>query len=103
MTLKECFISVPPRRGGSVPVFIYYPKSEIFEKESEKTESQFTFNLDAEKISGTYSGIKLASRIIDFDNKLFKLNNNSLDSQILNQTESPIKGWFKKYVKRCNI
>ena len=99
VTLKECFISVPPRRGGSVPVFIYYPKSEIFEKESEKTESQFTFNLDEEKISGTYSGIKLASRIIDFDNKLFKLNNNSLDQQILNQTESPIKDWFKKYVK----
>jgi len=99
VTLKECFISVPPRRGGSVPVFIYYPKSEIFEKESEKTESQFTFNLEDEKISGTYSGIKLASRIIDFDNKLFKLNNNSLDEQILNQTESPIKGWFKKYVK----
>ncbi len=99
VTLKECFISVPPRRGGSVPVFIYYPKSEIFEKESEKTESQFTFNLDDEKISGTHSGIKLASRIIDFDNKLFKLNNNSLDAQILNQTESPIKGWFKKYVK----
>ena len=99
VTLKECFISVPPRRGGSVPVFIYYPKSEIFEKESEKTESQFAFNLDEEKISGTYSGIKLASRIMDFDNKLFKLNNNSLDQQILNQTESPIKDWFKKYVK----
>lgn len=99
VTLKECFISVPPRRGGSVPIFIYYPKSEIFEKESEITESQFTFNLDTEKISGTYSGIKLASRIMAFDNKLFKLNNNSLDSQILNQTESPIKGWFTKYVK----
>ena len=95
VTLKECFISVPPRRGGSVPVFIYYPKSEIFEN----TESQFTFNLDTEKISGSYSGIKLASRIMDFDNKLFKLNNNSLDQQILNQTESPIKDWFKKYVK----
>lgn len=95
VTLKECFISVPPRRGGSVPVFIYYPKSEIFEN----TESQFTFNLDTEKIAGSYSGIKLASRIMDFDNKLFKLNNNSLDQQILNQTESPIKDWFKKYVK----
>lgn len=98
VTLKECFISVPPRRGGSVPIFIYYPKSEILETESEKTESQFKFNIGEEKITGTHSGVKMAARVIGFDNKLFKLNNNSLDDQILSQTESPVKDWFKKYV-----
>ncbi len=98
VTLKECFISVPPRRGGSVPIFIYYPKSEIFETDYEKTERQFKFNIGEEKITGSFSGIKMASRIIGFDNKLFKLNNNSLDDQILSQTDSPVKDWFKKYV-----
>lgn len=98
VTLKESFISIPPRRGGSVPIFIYYPKNEIFESDYEKTESQFKFELGDEKIVGTQSGIKFASRIVGFDNKLFKLNNNKVDEQILAQTESPVKDWFKKYV-----
>lgn len=98
VTLKECFMSVPPRKGGSVPVFIYYPKSEAFETEFEINNSKFTFTLDKEQILGTHSGIKMASRIVGFDNNFFKLNGNSLDKQILEQKESPVKDWFKKYV-----
>ncbi len=96
--LKECFISVPPRKGGSVPIFIFYPKSEPFETEKEINDKAFSFALGNDNISGTDPGIKMAKRIIGFDNSLFKLNNNALDNQILSQTESPIKEWFKKYV-----
>lgn len=98
VTLKECFISVPPRRGGSVPIFIYYPKNEVFETEFEKTENLFKFNIGEDNVKGTHSGIKMAGRVIGFDNTLFKLNNNKIDEQILAQTESPVKDWFKKYV-----
>ena len=60
VTLKECFISVPPRRGGSVPIFIYYPKNEIFETDFEKTENIFKFSIGEDNVKGTHSGIKMA-------------------------------------------
>lgn len=98
VTLKECFISVPPRRGGSVPIFIYYPKNEIFETDFEKTENIFKFSIGEDNVKGTHSGIKMANRVIGFDNKFFKLNDNKVDEQILAQTDSPVKDWFNKYV-----
>lgn len=102
VTLKECFISVPPRRGGSVPIFIYYPKNEVFDTEFEKSENIFEFSIGrvggSYNVKGTHSGIKMANRVIGFDNKFFKLNGNKVDEQILAQKESPVKDWFKKYV-----
>ena len=100
ITLKDSekkeigFISFPPRRSGSIPVVIIYPKTENLSLEE-------TFELSKEKVTGKHSGIKMAKLVNSWQNSIGQSANENwipdVVSAIGNQDKSPIENWFSKW------
>ena len=88
------FISFPPRRSGSIPVVIIYPKTENLDLEE-------TFELGKEKVTGKHSGIKMAKLVNSWQNSLGQSANENwipdVVSVIGNKSKSPIENWFSKW------
>jgi hypothetical protein len=88
------FISFPPRRSGSVPVVIIYPKSENLTQDE-------TFELGKERVTGKHSGIKMAKLVNNWQNSLGQSANQNWIPDIVtaigNQDKSPIENWFNKW------
>lgn len=88
------FISFPPRRSGSIPLLLIYPKNESL------TDIE-VFKLGKEEIRGKYSGVKMANRFISWIDSTGKSSSDNYVPDVLktigkSQT-SPVENWFSKW------
>ena len=88
------FISFPPRRNGSVPVLLIYPKSQNLIADE-------TFKLGKEEVTGKFSGIRMANKFLSWTNPQGQTADKNwipdVTKVIGNLSKSPLESWFSKW------
>jgi hypothetical protein len=91
---KIGFISFPPRRSGSVPVLMIYPRKENITNDE-------TFKLGREEVIGKFSGIKMANKFLSWTNPQGQTADKNwipdVTKVIGNLSKSPLESWFSKW------
>jgi hypothetical protein len=91
---KIGFISFPPRRSGSVPVLMIYPRKENITNDE-------TFKLGREEVIGKFSGIRMANKFLSWTNPQGQTADKNwipdVTKVIGNLSKSPLESWFSKW------
>jgi len=91
---KIGFISFPPRRNGSVPVLVIYPRKENVTNDE-------NFKLGKEEVVGKFSGIRMANKFLSWTNPQGQTADKNwipdVTKAIGSLSKSPLESWFSKW------